>query len=172
MKQIFKLIKEWVPGIIIALILTFFIRTYVVEATIVPTGSMIPTIEINDRIMVEKITDADELKRGDIVVFYPPIQEEIPYVKRLIGIGGDVIEVKGGYLYRNGEKLVEPYIEDPMTYRFGPVKVPEGKFLFLGDNRNHSYDSHLWPKQFVDSEDIIGKALFRFYPFSKIGLLK
>ncbi|MCI1694309.1 signal peptidase I [Aneurinibacillus aneurinilyticus] len=163
-----KWIKEWVPVILLAIVLSVTIRTYIGEAVVVPSGSMLPTIHINDRLAVDKMTSTENLKHGDIVVFYPPLPEKKGerFIKRLIGMGGDTIEVKGGALYRNGEKVDEPYIREPMKYDFGPITVPKGKFFFLGDNRNESYDSHLWPEPFVDESAIEGKARFRFYPFT------
>ncbi|BAU27132.1 signal peptidase I [Aneurinibacillus soli] len=163
-----KWLKEWVPIIVIALVLSMTIRTYVGEAVVVPSGSMLPTIHINDRLAVEKFINTKDLKPGDIVVFYPPVpdKKDERFIKRLIGIGGDTIEIRDGALYRNGKKVDEPYIREPMTYNFGPVTVPEGKFFFLGDNRNESFDAHLWPTPFVDKSAICGKAVFRFYPFS------
>ncbi|AMA72283.1 MULTISPECIES: signal peptidase I [Aneurinibacillus] len=168
-----KLIKEWVPVIVLAIVLSLTIRTYIGEAVVVPSGSMLPTIHINDRLAVDKLIRPEDLQRGDIVVFYPPVPEKEGerFIKRLIGIGGDTIEIKNGALYRNGQKVDEPYIKEPMNYEFGPVTVPPGKFFFLGDNRNESYDSHLWPTPFVDADAIEGTVRFRFYPFTDIGAM-
>lgn len=168
-----KWLKEWVPIIVIALVLSMTIRTYVGEAVVVPSGSMLPTIHINDRLAVEKFSKTEDLKPGDIVVFYPPVpdKKDERFIKRLIGVGGDTIEIKDGALYRNGKKVDEPYIREPMTYTYGPVTVPPGKFFFLGDNRNESFDSHLWPTPFVDKSAICGKAVFRFYPFSDMKVM-
>lgn len=171
MKQLKKWAKEWLPSLLIAFIATFTVNTYVAQAFKVPSGSMEPTIQISDRLIMEKMVSLTDFQFGDIVVFYPPLPEHERYVKRLIGLPGDTIEVKDGALYRNGEKINEPYIKEPMRYQFGPVTVPENKYLFLGDNRNDSYDSHLWPTPFVDRSQIVGKALFRYYPFNHIGTL-
>lgn len=174
MEFLIKLLKEWVPSILIAFVISLFFKTYIAEATIIPTNSMEPTIKVNDRLITEKLSNPDNLERGDLVVFYPPIEgEETPYIKRLIGISGDVIEIKDGLLYLNGEKQTEPYINEKMNYQYGPVTVPEGKYFFLGDNRNVSVDSHRWERTpFVDEKDIVGKAIFRFYPFSSIGKIE
>lgn len=157
-----KFLKQWVPSIAIGIILSLFIRTYVAEAMRVPTGSMIPTIEINDRLFVDKMLWMSSLKHGDIVVFYPPenVENEKRYVKRLIGLPGDTIEIKEGALYRNGAKVDEPYLQEAMTYTFGPVTVPADNYFFLGDNRNISYDAHLWSTPFVEKDKLIGKVLF------------
>lgn len=154
-----KWARQWLPTIAIAVVISLFIRTYVAEAMKVPSGSMIPTIQINDHLLVEKLMWFSELDYEDIVVFYPP-SDENKYVKRLIGLPGDTIEVRGGELYRNGEIVHEPYINERMTYEFGPVTVPEGNYLFLGDNRNISYDAHLWETPFVAEDQIVGKVLF------------
>lgn len=156
-----KLIKTWGISFLIAIVASFTIKTFVAEAMIVPTGSMLPTIQINDRLIVEKIIWMDDYQFGDIVVFYPPIPEKKRYVKRLIGIPGDVIEIKNGVLNRNGVEVSETYINEPIRYEFGPVTVPENKYLFLGDNRNESFDSHSWSTPFVDKERLIGKVVLK-----------
>ncbi|NQX43709.1 signal peptidase I [Paenibacillus tritici] len=157
-----KFLKQWVPSIAIGIILSLFIRTYVAEAMRVPTGSMIPTIEINDRLVVDKMLWNSSLKHGDIVVFHPPVagEEHTRYVKRLIGLPGDTIEIKEGTLYRNHEEIAEPYLQEAMTYTFGPVTVPADHYFFLGDNRNVSFDGHLWDTPFVGKDQLIGKVLF------------
>jgi len=130
---------------------------------------MVPTINVGDRLLIEKWT-LDGLQHGDIVAFWAPIpNDEERYIKRLIGLPGDTIEVKDGDLFRNGEKVDEPYLKVRMAYTFGPVTVPEGKYLFLGDNRNVSFDSHMWSTPFVDRDKLIGKAIFRYFPFDEVG---
>jgi signal peptidase I len=168
-----KFLKEWVPSLLIALILAFAFKTYVAEAVKVPTGSMIPTIQLNDRFIIEKLVGMTKFQAGDVVVFYPPIpgKEDERFVKRLIGLPGDTIEIKEGTLFRNGQEVDEPYIKEPMRYNFGPVSIPENKYFFLGDNRNESLDAHTrdWTTPFVDKKDIIGKVMLRVYPFNTIG---
>lgn len=172
-KYVLSLLKEWVPTIAFAIIIALVVNTYVAQAMMVPTGSMLPTIQLQDELIVEKMKPLTNFEFGDIVVFWPPIEgNEDRYVKRLIGLPGDTIEVKDGALYRNGAKVDEPYIQAPMTYTFHQVTVPEGKYFFLGDNRNDSYDSHLWPATpFVAEKDIIGKAVFRIFPLSQMGTI-
>ncbi|WCK56200.1 signal peptidase I [Aneurinibacillus sp. Ricciae_BoGa-3] len=163
-----KFFKEWSMILVTAFILSTGFRTYVAEAVKVPTGSMLPTIHLEDRLVVNKMSNPDNYNYGDVVVFYPPVPgaENERYVKRLIGKGGDVIQIKDHALYRNGQLIKEPYIKEPMNYEYGPVTVPKGKFFFLGDNRNDSYDSHLWPTPFVDKSKISGKVEATFFPFS------
>ncbi|EPY09040.1 signal peptidase I [Paenibacillus alvei TS-15] len=153
-----KTLKQWIPSVIVAVCLSLFIKAYVAEAMSVPTGSMIPTIEKKDHLIVEKMMWLTDLKHGDIVVFYPPVAED-RYVKRLIGLPGDRIEVKNGQLYRNDVPVEEPYIQEKMNYSYGPITVPQDHYFFLGDNRNNSNDSHLWDKPFVSTDEIIGKVL-------------
>lgn len=159
-----KIIKQYLPSIAIAVIISLFVRTYVAEAMKVPTGSMIPTININDRLIVEKLLWMTTLKHGDIVVFNPPVagEENKKYVKRLIGLPGDTVEIKDGALYRNGTKVHEPYLKEQMEYTFGPVTVPADHYFFLGDNRNISYDAHLWATPFVAKDKLIGKVVADF----------
>ncbi len=159
-----KYAKQWVPSIVIAVVISLFVRTYVAEAMKVPTGSMIPTIQINDRLIVEKMLWMTTLEHGDIVVFNPPVagDEGKRYVKRLIGLPGDTIEIKDGKLYRNDEVIDEPYLQEKMNYTFGPITVPADHYFFLGDNRNISYDAHLWDTPFVDKDKLIGKVVLEF----------
>ncbi|TVX96320.1 signal peptidase I [Cohnella terricola] len=157
-----KFIKQWIPSFAIALLLSLFIKTYVADAMRVPTGSMIPTIQIHDRIVVGKMMWMTKLDHGDIVVFHPPVAGETNsrFVKRLIGLPGDVIEIKDGVLFRNQEKIDEPYIKEKMNYSYGPTQVPDNSYFFLGDNRNLSFDSHAWETPFVDRDQLIGKVIF------------
>jgi signal peptidase I len=166
-------LKEWVPPLAVAVIISFTVNTYVAQGMKVPTGSMLPTIQLEDKVLVEKMVSLTDFAFGDIVVFYPPIdgREDEPFIKRLVGLPGDTIEVRDGVLIRNGERVDEPYLKEPMKYRFGPVTVPEAHYMFLGDNRNDSLDAHLWKTPFVEKSHIIGKALFRYYPFDQMGEL-
>lgn len=156
-----KKAKEWGVTLLVALIVSITIKTFVAEAMVVPTGSMLPTIQINDRLIVEKLSWMNHYQFGDIVVFHPPVPEKANerYVKRLIGLPGDVIEIKNGSLIRNGVTVSESYLKEPIRYEFGPITVPENKYFFLGDNRNESSDSHLWSDPFVDKEKVIGKSI-------------
>lgn len=171
MRSVFKFLKEIIPSFIIALVISLLVNTYVAQAVKVPTNSMDPTIEVNDRIIIEKLF-INDLQHGDIVAFWPPLpNNKDRYIKRLIGLPGDTIEIKDGSLYRNGEKVDEPYLKAPIQYSFPKVTVPEGKYFFLGDNRNVSYDSHSWPTPFVDKDALIGKAWIRVFPFNHFGSL-
>lgn len=139
----------------------------------VKSGSMIPTLEISDRIFVEKLVKFTTFSYQDIIVFHPPVpgREEEVWVKRLIGLPGDTIEVRDGTLYRNGQAVDEPFIREPMRYTMPAVTVPEGHYFVLGDNRNSSEDSHRWDQPFLSEDRVIGKAVATYYPFSRADVL-
>jgi signal peptidase I len=169
-------VNPWIEGlqtIGLSVVLAFGIRTYVAEARYIPSGSMEPTLQINDRLIIEKISyDFEPPQRGDIVVFRPPaeLNQKEAFIKRVIGLPGDQVEVKDGLVYVNGEALEETYIADQPEYVFGPVEVPEEAYLVLGDNRNRSFDSHQWG--FVPKDHILGRAVFRFWPPQRLGGLE
>lgn len=166
-----KFLSDWVYPIGIAILLALVINKFVFFNITVPTESMYPTIKINDRIIVTRIHNVSKLKEGDIVVFHSDeLKEEL--VKRLIGLPGDKIEVKeDGSVYRNGEKLDEPYLQN-RGGRTGKFVVPEGSYFFLGDNRTNSLDSRWWKNPYISSDKLMGKALYTIYPFKRIGKLK
>lgn len=164
----------------LSVILALGIRTFVAEARYIPSGSMEPTLEINDRLVIEKIGyrfNAPE--RGDIVVFWPPTsnpcgipsdsgtQRRDAFIKRVVGLPGDTVEITDGTVLINGEPLEEDYIAAPPDAAYGPEEVPPESYLALGDNRNSSCDSREWG--FVPKENIIGKAVVRFWPPNRLG---
>ncbi len=173
-------VNPWVEGlqtIGLSVVLALGIRTFVAEARYIPSGSMLPTLEINDRLVIEKITYRfNPPERGDIVVFWPPDTLFPPggrrdaFIKRVIGLPGETVEVKDGTVFINGNPLEENYISAEPEYTWGPETIPPEQFLVLGDNRNSSYDSHSWG--FVPGENIIGRAVVRFWPPSRIGGLE
>ena len=141
---------ELLKTVTMAGVLALGIRTFVAEARYIPSGSMEPTLEINDRLIIEKISyRLKNPERGDVVVFSPTetLQQQNfkdAFIKRVIGLPGDTVEVKGGRVFVNDQPLREKYIEDEPEYNYGPVVVPADQYLVLGDNRNNSYDSHYW----------------------------
>lgn len=149
------------------------LRATVVDARVVPTPSMLPTIQLQDRLVVEKISyKFSDVKRGDVVVFRPPSnvdQSGNDWVKRVIGLPGEKIEIKDGKVFINEKELTELYELERPNYTFGPIVVPEGSFFVLGDNRNNSYDSHYWGV--LSNQNIIGKVLIRYWPINRIGQL-
>jgi len=173
-----ELENPWIEGIKtvgLSVVLAFGIRHFVAEARYIPSGSMLPTLEINDRLIVEKVSYRFNVpQRGDIVVFKPTekLQEENPelkdaFIKRVIGLPGETVQVRGGQVFVNGTSLREEYIQEEPTYEWGPKTVPEDSYLVLGDNRNNSYDSHYWG--FVPQDKLIGRAVVRFWPPRRVG---
>ena len=166
-------VKEWVMTILTAVVLVIIIRAFILDSRIVPTPSMVPTIQCGDRLFVEKITHRFwGLERGEVIVFVPPKQSQLTddLIKRLIGLPGDIIEIKDGTLYINNEPQEEPYLAESIQYEYGPVKVPEGKIFVLGDNRNRSYDSHEWG--FADLDSVKGKAWITYWPLDRLKYWK
>ncbi|MBW4685514.1 MAG: signal peptidase I [Komarekiella atlantica HA4396-MV6] len=168
-----NILLETVKTIGLSLVLAFGIRTFVAEARYIPSGSMEPTLQINDRLIIDKVSyDFISPQRGDIVVFNPTktlLYENYheAFIKRVIGLPEETVKVKNGLVYINGSPLKENYLEAKPDYQWGPVIVPKNSYLVLGDNRNNSYDSHYWG--FVPRNKIIGRAIVRFYPLNRIG---
>ncbi|MDR0434757.1 MAG: signal peptidase I [Gracilibacteraceae bacterium] len=172
MKKILRACVEWLALLLVALLLTLLIRAFVIDNRIVPTGSMLPTIQLNDRLFVDKLLfKAQGIERGDIVVFHAPENagEEKDMVKRVIGLPGETLEITDGLVYINDRALNEPYLAEAPRYAFGPVTVPEGAYFVMGDNRNSSLDSHVWG--FLSANKITGRIWIRYYPFSAFGKL-
>ncbi|XHX79701.1 MAG: signal peptidase I [Stenomitos frigidus ULC029] len=169
---------ENIQILIIALILALLIRVFVAEPRFIPSDSMLPTLEVGDRLIVEKLSYRLRPPAfGEIVVFDPPQQLQIQgytkdqaFIKRIIGQPGQTVQVNNGTVFINQQPLQEPYIAAPPYYTLPPVTVPEGEFFVMGDNRNNSNDSHVWG--FLPQKNIIGRAWFRFYPFKRLGLVK
>ncbi|MGX9365164.1 signal peptidase I [Desulfoplanes sp. PS50] len=173
-------LKEYAEALIIAFILAFIIRSFVVQAFKIPSGSMLETLQIGDHLLVNKfvyglripftdffVTRFSDPEFKDIIVFEFPEDPSKDFIKRVIGTPGDVLEMRDKVLFRNGQKLDEPYAQhvEP-TYRptrdnFGPITVPENKYFVMGDNRDQSYDSRFWG--FVDRDKIAGKAMILYW---------
>jgi signal peptidase I len=170
-----QIIKNNSTTIAIALLISFLIRVFIAEPRYIPSESMFPTLEIGDRLVVEKVSYRfGEIHHGDIVVFQPPpqlqrqgYQTNQAFIKRAIATSGDTVEVNDGIVYVNKQSLTEHYIAQPPQYNLMPVTVPEDTLFVMGDNRNNSNDSHIWG--FLPQNNIIGHAVFRFWPLSRIG---
>ncbi len=160
-------IKELVLTLVLAGVIYLLLQT-VIQSTIVNNVSMQPTLIAEQRLIVVKTAYTfSDPQRGDIVIVRPPIAPDEEWVKRLIGLPGDTVKVSGGVVNVNGVTLDEPYLNEQPNYTFGPYTVPEGHYFILGDNRNHSYDSHYnWT---VTRDQIVGRAWLRIWPFDKFG---
>ena len=171
--EIAEFLKEFVPTF------AFFlaIRLAIVEPRYIPSLSMYPTFDINDQLAVEKVSKwLHGPARRDVVVFDPPplfwdLTQRKPdgeaVIKRVVGVAGDTVQVKAGRLYLNGELQDEPYTNELAEYDLDPLTVPPGTVFVLGDNRNHSFDSHYWG--FLPTKNIIGTATVRYWPPNKVG---
>lgn len=169
-------------AIVIATILVpaftaFGMRIWVAEARYIPSGSMLPTLAIDDRVIINKISYRfRNPDRGDIIVFNPTDElitqnYKEAFIKRVIGLPGELIEVRDGTVFVNDKRLdKEPYIAAKPAYQWGPETVPPGQYFVLGDNRNNAYDSHFWG--YVPQEKIIGVASYRFWPADRFGPLQ
>ena len=185
-------VREWIESLAFTLIFVLIFTNYIAQATQVPTESMKPTILVGDHFFLDKIAfpanfpvsirpylPARSIKRGDIVAFKSPTDGQIPFVKRVIGLPADTIEIRNKSLYINGKKQDEPYKihvdssvyqEDPWTPEelkirdnFGPVTLPEGSYFVMGDNRDNSNDSRYWG--FIRRDDMIGRPLFVYWSY-------
>ncbi len=183
-------IKEYAKAIFIAILIALFIRTFIVQAFKIPSGSMLPTLQVGDWLLVNKFiygvkipalrSTAIPIKnpdRGDIVVFIYPMDRSIDFIKRVIGVAGDIIEIKNKKIFINRTPFDDPYgvytdnlVIPPSVQprdNFGPVTVPEGHIFVMGDNRDSSYDSRFWG--FVNCRDVLGKAFIIYWSWNRDG---
>ncbi len=169
-----KEIWEWVKIIVSAAAIALILNTFIIANSQVPSGSMENTIMTNDRVIGSRLSYLfEESERGDVVIFRFPDNEKIYYVKRVVGLPGETVDIYDGHVYLNGSEtpFEEPYLREPMIPE-EPMhfEVPEGCYLMLGDNRNYSADARVWQNTYVKKEKIIAKVLFRYFP--KIGRIK
>jgi signal peptidase I len=179
-----SVVREWLEALAVAILLAVFIRTFVVQAFKIPSGSMMPTLLVGDHILVNKfiygiripVLDAWIVgpwvpNRQDTIVFKYPHDESRDFIKRVVGLPGDVVEIREKRVYINGQPLDEPYVLASPGVRlggprspgdsYGPVTVPKDKLLVLGDNRDHSQDSRFWG--FLDIHKVEGEAFIIYW---------
>jgi signal peptidase I len=165
-------VVDWIESIVVALILALIIRQFAFQTSEVLSGSMIPTLLVNDRVIVNKIVYRyyGDLKRGEVVLFKSTITPQRDFIKRLIGLPGEEVKVRNGIVLINGKAIDQSkWNLNWDRSNFGPYKVPAGSYFFLGDNRPDSYDSRFWGA--VPKANIIGKAEFIIWPVTRIKLL-
>nr|WP_317359571.1 signal peptidase I [uncultured Tyzzerella sp.] len=166
-QKIKKELIDIIKTIVIAVIVAFIITNFIIVNAVVPTGSMKNTILPNDRLIAFRLSYLfSEPQRGDIVVFKAPDDESVLYVKRIIGLPGETVNIVDGKVYINdsNEPLEDDYIMEEMLGSFGPYVVPEGSYFMMGDNRNDSQDSRYWTNTFLPEDNILGKVIFKYYP--------
>lgn len=150
------------------------VRLVLIEPRFIPSLSMFPTFDIGDQLLVDKISHITRgYKRRDVVVFNPPLTyieltgNTEALIKRVVAVQGDTVEVKQGHVFINGVQQEEKYTNEDPDYILEPMTVPQGMLLVLGDNRNHSYDGHVWG--FLPEENVIGRAVFKYWPPWRLG---
>ena len=185
-----SVLREYAESLIIAVVLALFVRTWVFQAFKIPTGSMEPNLLVGDHLIVNKmifspaVTGLErallphrEIRRGDVIVFKYPEEPERDFIKRVIGLPGDRLELRRKTIYINGEPVVEPYAHltapaseaggatDDLREYYGPVTVPARQYFMMGDNRDNSQDSRYWG--FLPAHYVKGKALFIYFSFEE-----
>ena len=168
--------RETIETIVWAFVLAMIIRTFVVQAFWIPSGSMIPTLEIGDRVLVAKFWNwFFEPSRGSIYVFTYPKDRDRDFVKRIIGLPGDTVDIRDGVVFVNGHPTEEPYVVNHDAYNIRPGEffqrpftVPKDSYFVMGDNRPNSQDSRFWG--FVRRSDLHGPAFFRYWPLTRLGI--
>ena len=185
-----SVIRDWVESIVVAFILAMVIRTFVVQAFKIPTGSMRTTLLEGDLILVNKFIYGARIpfaglnlpalrqpKRGDVIVFIYPESPKKDFIKRLVGLPGETVEIKSGTIYINGKPLADSVFNQRYYYNRGEfgrednkIKVPEDSFFVLGDNSASSQDSRYWG--FVPRKNLLGKALVIYWPPQRIRIIK
>jgi signal peptidase I len=176
-------IREYLDAFIVAGLVALFLITFVVRTFYIPSGSMEPTLQIHDVLLVNEFEYRfSKPHRGDIVVFPPPIPSSNDFIKRVVGAPGDQLRIHAGVVYRNGVALNEPYIPPKDKWQ-APDRIPDGCYFMMGDNRNNSEDSHIWgfaqpngkfiagPNQ-GQKAGFTGHAFLLFWPFNRIRILK
>lgn len=162
-----KKLKIIIPISIVALL--FFLRFVVFFLATIPSGSMLPTIQIGDNVIANRL-DRD-FNRGDVVIFPFPDNESVLYIKRIIGEPGDKVEIKDGKTYVNEEAIEEVYLAEEQIGDYGPFEVPDGHYFMMGDNRNHSADARFWKNTYVEESKIIGKAFWVWFPLNHLHVI-
>ena len=165
------------------ILIAILLRWQIIEPRWIPSGSMIPTLKIQDKILVEKITPKSIKflnylpQRNSLIIFKPPeilkfagYESKSSLIKRIVGVQGDKLEIKQGKLIRNGAVVNEPWINEPMNYEMESITVPLNHLWVLGDNRNNSLDSHIWGP--LPKENIIGIAFFKYWPLKSFGPIR
>lgn len=171
-------IREYIEALLISVVLASLIIAFIAQSFLVEGSSMEPSFHHGQRLMVEKVSYRFGVpKRGEVVVFRYPGDERRKFIKRIIGLPGDEITIKNGFLHINGQRMDEAYINGPTygTYSaptYGPVLVPEGHYFVLGDNRRNSDDSRYPDVGFVPKGNLVGRALFVYWPLNQIRTVK
>ena len=167
MTSVKKEIADWILVILIAAVIAIILNCFFVVNARIPSASMETTVMTGDRLYGNRLAYINsQPQRGDIVIFRYPDNEKELFIKRVIGLPGDKVEIKDGLVYINDSKtpLSEPYVNGTPVGSFGPYEVPADSYFMMGDNRNNSADSRFWRNSYVHKDKILGEAWFRYYP--------
>lgn len=170
-----KEIRDWVLMILVAIILATLVNSQLVVNAQIPSGSMENTIMTGDRVIGSRLTyKTKDPERFDIIVFHYPDNEEELFIKRIIGLPGETVNIIDGKVYIDdaAEPLDDSFIAEEMKGSFGPYTVPEDCYFVMGDNRNNSHDSRFWDNPYVSRDKILGKAYFRYWPLTEMGRIE
>ncbi|MBE5936278.1 MAG: signal peptidase I [Lachnospiraceae bacterium] len=168
-QEIFKEIRSYFLIVMAAILVAIVVNTFLLSNTRIPTGSMENTINCGDRLFGNRLAyKFEDVKRQDIIIFKFPDNQNINYIKRVIGLPGDTVRIEDGVVYVNDEILKEDYLKEPFQGDFGPYEVPEDSYFVMGDNRNNSNDARYWNNTYVHEDDIIAKAGIRYWPSIKV----
>lgn len=168
-EKVIQEILSYIRTLACYMLVAYIICNKIVTHASVPSGSMEDTIMTGSRVIVNRTAYwMWEPERGDIVAFELPDDQSQLYLKRIIGLPGEVIEGLNGEIYINGSVLTEPYIHKIFRDDFGPFQIPEDSYFMMGDNRNNSYDSRFWNQKFVNREAIVGEVGIEIYPELKL----
>jgi signal peptidase I len=169
---------EWAILVVAALTVALLIKTFLFQAFYIPSESMVPTLQKNDRVLVNKMSyRLHDVHRGDVVVFKAPpgVDPNVKdLVKRVIGLPGEKIEARDdGYVYVNGKRLTEDYLPEGVRTEpgFAPIRIPKDAYWVMGDNRGNSKDSRLFPQHFIHKNDIVGRVFVRIWPLNRLDRL-
>ncbi len=177
-KKVLNWLKETLETLVIAFVLAFLVRTFVVQGFWIPSGSMEPNLQVGDRLLAYKFFyGLDKVDRGDVIVFRYPLDPKKDYIKRVVGLPGDTVRIENKKIYVNEQLLDESHV----VYRdswmrgyprddYGPVKVPDDSLFVMGDNRDFSADSRYWG--FVPEENLVGEAFVIYWPLWRINLIR
>ncbi|RJO63861.1 MAG: signal peptidase I [Candidatus Omnitrophota bacterium] len=188
--RIWSVLREWTESLLIAFMLAMVIRTFFVQAFKIPTGSMRQTLIEGDVILVNKFLYGPKIpfmdirlfglrepRRGDVIVFIYPKNTKKDFIKRLVAVGGETVEIKNGTVYVNDKPLTDPVFSQRYYYNRGSwgeggvkIRVPENNFFVLGDNSASSEDSRYWG--FVPRKNILGKAVLIYWPFPRVRIIR
>ena len=166
---------QWVAAIVAAVLIALAIDNFVIVNAQIPSGSMENTIMTGDRVIGNRFAYSfSDPQRFDIIIFRYPDDESQLFIKRIIGLPGETVEIRDGKIYLNGsdEPLEDVQTKETMVGSLGPYTVPENSYFVMGDNRNDSKDSRYWTNTFVTRDEILGKAIFRYWPISEFKILE